>query len=62
MGRSGEHVLDLFIENTGRVNFGNDVDFLQEKGLHNGTFKMDGKDITDVEIIALEFKSAWVAK
>ncbi|ODM87048.1 hypothetical protein Ocin01_19634, partial [Orchesella cincta] len=49
------------IENHGRVNFGNDWDFLQQKGLWvDGVYKLNGNDITDIEIIALEFKSAWV--
>ncbi|CAL8109678.1 unnamed protein product [Orchesella dallaii] len=60
VGGSGNHVLDLMIENTARINFGNDNHFLQEKGLVNGTYKLNGNDITDIEIIALEFKSAWV--
>ncbi|ODN01563.1 Beta-galactosidase-1-like protein 2 [Orchesella cincta] len=60
VGSAGNHVLDLLIENTARVNFGNDNHFLQEKGLVNGTYKLNGNDISDIEIIALEFKSAWV--
>ncbi|CAL8070939.1 unnamed protein product [Orchesella dallaii] len=60
VGASGNHTVDLLIENHGRVNFGNDNDFLQQKGLVDGVYKLNGNDITDIEIIALEFKSAWV--
>ncbi len=62
VGASGIHVVDLFIENTGRINFGSDHDFLQHKGLVDGEYKLNGEDITDIEIIALEFKSKWVQK
>lgn len=55
-------MIDLFIENTARVNFGNDYHFLQQKGLDNGTYKLNGEDITDIEIISLEFKSKWVQR
>lgn len=57
---SGNHTLDLFIENMARINFGDDVHFLQQKGLVDGAFKLNGVDITNIEIISLEFKSAWV--
>lgn len=58
----GTHTVDLFIENTARINFGNDYHFLQEKGLVNATYKLNGENITDIEIFALEFKSAWVQR
>lgn len=62
VGVSGQHNLDLFIENTARVNFGNDYHFLQQKGLVGGAYKLNGQNITEIEIIPLEFKSAWVKR
>lgn len=62
----GKAVLDLFIENTGRINYGNDYEFKgQKKGLHddNSTvYKINGDDISNIEIISLEFKSKWVKR
>ncbi|OXA43814.1 beta-galactosidase-1-like protein 2 isoform X2 [Folsomia candida] len=59
-----EQTIDLLIENMGRINFGGAKDFLQRKGLVNSPnesyYHLDGQEIKDVEIIALEFKSNWV--
>jgi len=56
----GWHNVDLFIENMGRVNFGYAHDFLQKKGLPNGTVTLDGVVVQGFEVFSLEFKSAWV--
>ncbi len=62
----GKVVLDLFIENTGRINYGTDNEFKgQKKGLHDDNttvYKLDGEDISSIEIISLEFKSKWVKR
>lgn len=66
-----EHTFDLLIENLGRVNFGYQWSFLeQHKGLLGNLsvgvgpeyYHLNGEEIKDIEIFALEFKSAWVQK
>ena len=52
--------VDLFVENLGRVNFGVEEDLRQKKGMPDGHIAIDGKELTDFEIFALEFKSEWV--
>jgi len=62
----GPHTLDLLIENKGRVNFGRLQHFEQHKGLRGTrlasteTYHLNGVEIENVEIVALEFKSAWI--
>jgi len=55
-----ECVLDLFVENIGRTNYGKPHQFDQKKGLWEGPFSLDGDVIKDWEIIPLEFKGDWV--
>jgi beta-galactosidase-like protein len=62
---AGVNTLDLMIENMGRVNFGNSWHFIQHKGLlgkEGDSYHLNDMEITDIEIIALEFKSNWVKK
>ncbi|CAG7832431.1 unnamed protein product [Allacma fusca] len=54
------HDIDIFVECTGRVNFGRDVHFLQKKGLPNGNVTLDGVQTQGFDVFALEFKSAWI--
>jgi len=53
-------VLDLFVENIGRTNYGKPHQFDQKKGLWEGPVSIDGDVIKDWEIIPLEFKGDWV--
>ena len=53
-------VLDFFVENMGRVNFGSQASFKQRKGLHEGQIQLDGLDLTGWTIYPLEFTKAWV--
>ena len=57
-----ECVLDLFVENIGRTNYGKPHQFDQKKGLWEGPFSLDGDVIKDWEIIPLEFKGDWVRR
>ena len=57
-----ECVLDLFVENLGRTNFGKPHQFNQKKGLWEGPVSLDGQVIQDWEIIPLEFKGDWVKR
>lgn len=64
---AGEHTLDLLVENTGRVNVGSSSEFQQHKGLLGNwatgeVYHLDGTEIQNIEIFALEFKSNWVKK
>lgn len=67
-GHEGQTTIDLLIENMGRINFGKAKNFLQRKGLVGPLFDpqesyhLNGVPITDIEVIALEFKSSWVKK
>ena len=53
-------VLDIVVENLGRVNYGKPHDFKQKKGLWEGPIMMNGEELLDWKIIPLEFKSNWV--
>lgn len=53
-------VMDIVVENMGRVNFGNPHHYIQKKGLWEGDIFIDGNPLTDWQIIPLEFKSEWV--
>ena len=55
-------VLDLFVENIGRTNYGKPHQFDQKKGLWEGPVSIDGDVIKDWEIIPLEFKGDWVRR
>ena len=57
-----ECTLDLVVENLGRTNYGKPYQFDQKKGLWEGPVSLDGKIITDWEIIPLEFKGDWVRR
>lgn len=64
---AGEHTLDLLVENMGRVNVGSNSEFRQHKGLLGSwttgeVYHLDGAEIQNIEIYALEFKSNWVKK
>ncbi len=53
-------VLDIVVENMGRVNYGKPHDFVQKKGLWEGPVFLDGDRLSNWQIIPLEFKSDWV--
>ena len=54
-------VLDLLVENLGRVNFGSSVVYAdQRKGLVGGDILLDGEALKDWEARPLMFKSQWV--
>lgn len=53
-------MLDIVVENLGRVNYGKPHDFKQKKGLWEGPVLLDGEPLYDWKIIPLEFKSKWV--
>lgn len=57
-----ECILELFVENLGRTNFGKPHQFNQKKGLWEGPVSLDGEVIKDWEIIPLEFKGDWVRR
>ncbi|CAH1164830.1 unnamed protein product [Phyllotreta striolata] len=52
-------VLDLLVENWGRVNFGNVKQFAQFKGLWQDGVYLNNELIRDWEIYPLEFKRSW---
>ena len=54
--------VDLLVENLGRVNFGVEEDMRQKKGMPEGHIILDGKELRDFEVFALEFKSEWVKR
>lgn len=59
----GTKILDILVENWGRVNYGVRSIFDQRKGLReNTTILLDNKEITGWEIISLQFKSKWVKR
>ena len=53
-------VVDFMVENLGRANFGQPHQFDQKKGLWEGPVIIDGEELTDWEIIPMEFKNKWV--
>lgn len=53
-------VMDIVVENLGRVNFGVPHDFKQKKGLWEGPVYLDNVMLKDWTIIPLEFKKPWV--
>jgi hypothetical protein len=54
-------VLDLLVENLGRVNFGSSVVYVdQRKGLVGGDVLLNGEALTGWEARPLTFKSKWV--
>ncbi|XP_068990997.1 beta-galactosidase-1-like protein 2 isoform X2 [Neodiprion pinetum] len=57
--KAEEKTLDIIVENWGRVNFGVLADFDQRKGLWQGPVYLDGNELKDWEIYALEFDSKW---
>ncbi|XP_012265320.2 beta-galactosidase-1-like protein 2 [Athalia rosae] len=58
--KGGSQTLDIIVENWGRVNFGVLSNFDQRKGLWQGPVYLDGNELKDWEIYALEFTSKWV--
>ncbi|XP_054166384.1 beta-galactosidase-1-like protein 2 [Oppia nitens] len=52
------HVLDIIVENMGRVNGGQEMNWAR-KGL-NGDINIDGKVISDIQTYPLEFKEQFV--
>lgn len=54
--------VDLLVENMGRVNFGDPSNFEYQKGLQEGNIVIDGQLMTQIETMALEFKSDWVKR
>jgi len=59
-GTLTEAVMDIVVENLGRVNYGKPHNFHQKKGLWEGPVLLDGQELSDWEIIPLEFKRKWV--
>ena len=60
---NGSHTLDLVVENMGRVNVGPvPRDWIERKGMSKGEIWLDGIQRKGFEVIALEFKSAWVKR
>jgi hypothetical protein len=57
---SGNLTLDLFVENTARINFGHAHHFLQQKGLPAARVTLSGEPVNQFEIIAAEFKGNWI--
>lgn len=57
-----EAVLDLVVENWGRVNFGSLEQFKQYKGLWQDGVYLNDKMIQNWEIFPLEFKKSWTEK
>lgn len=53
-------VMDIVVENLGRVNYGRPHDFNQKKGLWEGPVLLDGHQLSNWIIIPLEFKRKWV--
>jgi hypothetical protein len=53
-------VIDIVVENMGRVNFGEPHDFIQKKGLWEGHVSLDSIRLSDWKMIPLEFKGDWV--
>ncbi|XP_018580074.1 beta-galactosidase-1-like protein 2 [Anoplophora glabripennis] len=51
--------LDLVVENWGRNNFGYLEQFNQFKGLWQGSVYLNNREITNWEIVPLEFKKSW---
>ncbi|XP_037082714.1 LOW QUALITY PROTEIN: beta-galactosidase-1-like protein 2 [Pollicipes pollicipes] len=60
---AGDHVLDILVENMGRVNYGEPhvLDF-QRKGLYEGPVEIDGAAVTGWEIYPMEMKKDWINK
>lgn len=52
--------LDIIVENTGRVNYGQPHDFMQKKGMWEGPVYIDDILQTNWTHIPLEFKTPWV--
>ena len=59
---SEECILDLFVQNLGRTNYGKPHQYDQKKGLWEGPISVDGQIITGWEIIPLEFKGDWIRR
>lgn len=57
---SDHAVLDIIVENMGRVNYGKPHDFKQKKGLWEGPVLLDGTQLSDWQIVPLEFKTSWI--
>ncbi len=55
-------MLELFVENLGRTNYGKPFQFEQKKGLWEGPVSIDGTEITNWEIVPLEFTGKWVER
>lgn len=60
--RNGSSVMDIIVENMGRVNYGEPHNFIQKKGLWEGPVYLDGKQISKWSIYPLEFKQDWITK
>lgn len=52
--------MDVVVENLGRANYGQPHNFQQKKGLWEGPLILDGKPLSDFQIIPLEFNTPWV--
>lgn len=53
-------VMDIVVENMGRINYGKPHDFVQRKGLWEGPVLLDEHELFDWKIIPLEFKGNWI--
>ena len=56
----GDVVMDIVVENLGRVNYGEPHNFQQKKGLWEGPVLLDGRIPDNFLIIPLEFRADWV--
>jgi hypothetical protein len=58
-----ENVLDILVENMGRVNFGNANELVCHKGIapiYGGKLELNSEEVQGMEIISMEFNNAWV--
>ncbi|CAL4143066.1 unnamed protein product, partial [Meganyctiphanes norvegica] len=58
----GPQVLDILVENLGRVNYGKPHSFSMKKGLCEGPVLLNREKICNWTIYPLEFKSSWLQK
>lgn len=62
MEQNGTSVMDIIVENLGRVNYGEPHNFIQKKGLWEGPVSLDGITLSKWNIYPLEFKQNWILK
>ena len=57
-----ETILDLFVENMGRNNFGSPGQFDQKKGLPEGPVLVDDEIVNNWTMYPFEFKGPWIRR